>query len=131
MTANQKIDRLHTRTVRYGLTRGETAILRRAQMVLHRWAERECNGEIERGESRPEICHDGRGNRVPDLETPALKRIEKIVTARNARFPDRPALRFYHQRDPRGCAVYLVPADVIPEGKSIAAYYSRGLAICD
>src|SRR5690349_23937330 len=87
--------------------------LRRAQMTLHRWSEQECgDGDnykswaIERDETtnKPFMAiypHQGQSSRYPiaDREAGALRRI-KDVCKRNG-------LHFYHQGDPRGCALYV------------------------
>lgn len=89
--------------------------LRRAQMTLHRWAELECGtdaGHIERegdGEGRPIFHPAGRhvGGRwidpkpyaVPDREAGALRRVAAVCKAAR--------LHWYHQTDPRGCALYV------------------------
>lgn len=91
--------------------------LRLAQLTLHRWAEEMCNGTIQR---REKLDNDGlwyadgepyrwtsgdhiRGprelGRVPDRERGALARVEKVC--REA------GLHWYHQTDPRGCALYV------------------------
>ena len=41
-----------------------------------------------------------------------------------------PSFVAFHQGDPRGCALYLVPQKDIPAGADISSYYSRGFAIC-
>lgn len=94
--------------------------LRRAELTLQRWAEKECGGDtgnasyaIERDETtdKPYMCyypHNAAGNsfygkdrRVPiaDLEKGALKRIAAICSALN--------IHYYHQTDPRGCSLYV------------------------
>lgn len=127
-----------------GFTFDEIETLRRAEMTLHRWAERECNGEVERDESTGKtyaVSRYGYGAtvtryRVADRETGALRRIAEAVTARNQRaeienFPiQRKPLGYYHQTDPRGCALYILRPGDVPEGEDVRAYYSRGLAVC-
>lgn len=91
----------------------EVNILRRAERILHRWAELECgDGDnykswaIERDEEtgKPFMVtypHKGSSHRyrIPDREAGALKRVEAICKARG--------IYFYHQGDPRGCVLYL------------------------
>ncbi len=100
------------------------ATLRRAQMTLHRWAEEICNGTIQRdgadGDGQP-FRHYGNGTagpflttRIPDRERGALARIAKICKASD--------LHFYHQTDPRGCALY-VSAEPLTDQN-----YSRAIA---
>ena len=99
-------------TYRVGMERART--LRRAQMTLHRWAEEMCNGTIQRDwddetedqTGRPVrwTCGDHKsGPRrlgfVPDRERGALARVEQVCKAAG--------LYYYHQTDPRGCALYV------------------------
>jgi hypothetical protein len=58
-----------------------------------------------------------------DMESAALRRIGGI-------FGGKPGLSFYHQGDPRGCALYVLRPGDVPEGKSADAYYSRGIPVC-
>lgn len=134
-----------------GFTYGETETLRRAGMTLHRWAERECNGEVERDEATGKTYYEiespqGKRRRypVPDRETGALKRIAAVIAARNARAANPAAgngglnrppekvgpVSFYHQTDPRGCALYILRPGDVPEGEDAGSYYSRGVAVC-
>jgi hypothetical protein len=92
----------------------DASILRRAERTLHQWAERCCGYDTghasvaygrddESGKPFAEIHpHTGRPSyREPivDRETNALKRVAKICTTYG--------LHFYHQTDPRGCALYV------------------------
>lgn len=104
--------------------------LRRAQITLQRWSEMECGDSgpfsswaIERDDAtglpycavyphnRPSYRR-----RIADKERGALKRIAEVC-ARNG-------LHFYHQGDPRGCALYV---DKEPLSDSA---YNRGVACC-
>lgn len=74
--------------------------------------------------------------RIADLEAGALKRLKAIVGARNSRasvIAELPAMQepidFFHQTDPRGCALYLVKRSDL-NGQPIEQVYSRGLAVC-
>lgn len=87
--------------------------LRRAQLTLQRWAELECGDgndyaswAIERDETTqiPYMArypHSGKPtrHRIPDRERGALKRVESICK--------RYGLNYFHQTDPRGCALYV------------------------
>lgn len=87
--------------------------LRRAELTLRRWAEGECgNGNdyaswsIERDEEtgKPYLCtypHQGKSRRtaIADRERGALKRIAALCQTHG--------LHYYHQTDPRGCALYV------------------------
>ncbi len=104
--------------------------LRRAQLTLHRWAELECGDgndyaswSIERDDETglPYFCrypHSGKmtRSRVPDREKCALKRVASVCAEIGA--------HYYHQTDPRGCALY-VGAEPLTD-----SYYNRGVACC-
>ena len=103
--------------------------LRRAAMTLHRWAEGECGDGyscITRDETTGKPFREVSGmsgrNRmipIPDRETGALKRVAEVC----ARY----GLAFYHQTDPRGCALYVAKADA---GMTDSNYSSVGVAVC-
>ena len=105
--------------------------LRRAELTLHRWSERECGDSndyasfsVERDEAtnKPYLCtyrHDSdkvRRHAIPDLEAGALKRVKAISAELG--------VNFFHQTDPRGCALY-VSQEPINDSN-----YSRGVACC-
>lgn len=102
----------------------EVNTLRRAQMVMHRWSEDECNGDIQRDEGTDipwrYYGYYGSGSsikvRVADREAGALRRVKAICEAHG--------LHFYHQTDPRGCALY-VSNEPLPDHN-----YTRGIACC-
>ena len=113
------------------ITSAAASTLRRAQMTLRRWAELECGtdtGHIERegGEDtgRPIFHPAGRwvGGRyvepkpyaVPDRERGALARVAATCKALG--------LHFYHQTDPRGCALY-----VAAEPLTASDYSTKGI----
>ncbi len=91
----------------------QASVLRRAELVLHRWAEQECGDgndyaswSIERDDvtGKPFRCtypHTGASYRtaIADKEASALKRIAATCKALG--------IYFYHQTDPRGCALYV------------------------
>lgn len=103
-------------------------ILRRAEMTLHRWAELECgdgHAYIERDEKtgKPRIYREGRylspndprqWSAIPDREAGALRRVEAVCKAAG--------LYYYHQTDPRGCALY-----VAAEPLTASDYSSKGI----
>lgn len=60
--------------------------------------------------------------KIADREGGALKRLGKIM----AKYP---ALTAYHQTDPRGAALYVIPRADIPEGADIGSCYNRGVAV--
>lgn len=111
----------------YGLTRSDLDALLLAEKRLSRFAEHECNGVIQRDEMTGipywYSSYDNRRlGKARDMENGALKRIAEILKPTT--------LSFYHQTDPRGCALYLIRQSDIPDGKSIDQYYTRGIAIC-
>jgi hypothetical protein len=119
-------DNLNRRGIAASLAQAET--LRRAEMTLHRWAELECGDgndfaswAIERDEEtgKPFMCrypHAGKSSRSPiaDREAGALRRVAAVCKALNC--------HYYHQTDPRGCALY-VSAEPLTDSD-----YTRGIA---
>jgi hypothetical protein len=93
------------------ITFADAQTLRRAQLTLHRWAELECGDgndyaswAIERDDETgvPYMVtypHRGepRRHRIADRETGALRRVAAVC--------NKYGLHFYHQGDPRGCAL--------------------------
>lgn len=120
--------------MRAGIAHADAVLLRRIAMQLHRWHELECGteyGAVERDEATGKCywynanstaTHIARRTPTRDMETPALKRLGKIM----AKYP---ALSFYVQGDPRGASLYVLRAGDVPEGEAKDAYYSRGLAV--
>lgn len=116
---------------RLGFTIEESLDLFKIERNLHRWHERECNGEIDRDETTGKVygvfeCHR-RGptrTRLPirDLETAALRKLAGIMASK-------PALISYVQTDPRGAALYICEAKDIKPGHSIDECYSNGLCV--
>ncbi len=114
----------------------EANTLRRAEKTLQRWAELECGNSnsygswgIERddnGDGPPFMVHHhyahGVGKdsvtrtRIADREAGALRRVAAICKGHG--------LHYYHQTDPRGCALY-VSNEPLPEFD-----YTRGVACC-
>lgn len=118
-----------------GISHDDAQALRRIEMTLSRWSERECgdaNGyAIERDETTGvpyETFNLGisgkRGRRrIADREAGALKRLKTIMD----RYPE---LVPYHQTDPRGCALYIVKRSDLAGGLPIDSHYTRGVAVC-
>lgn len=121
--------RIFTRT-NISLSFDDANTLRRAQITLHRWAEQECGDgndymswAIERDEStglpyRVVYPHKGetRRYRVADREAGALRRVKAICAAHG--------LHFFHQTDPRGCALYVSNQPLTDSA------YTNGVACC-
>jgi hypothetical protein len=127
MKLRQKISALRSRLINrdINLDFNTIAQLRRDEMALTRWSEAECNGDIERDENtgrpyRVTRFHSGPElrNVCPDRELSSLKRIAKIC--------EQNSIHFYHQTDPRGCALYLST-----EPMESNNYSTKGVAICD
>lgn len=106
----------------YGISRDDIEALRRIEMTLRRWSERECNGEVEvdvdTGKANAVHVSNVPGTDhqrwpIPNREAGALRRLSAIM----ARYPH---LRAYHQTDPRGCALYVYKAD------ALLSFWSRG-----
>lgn len=133
----ENYSRLTDTLARLGFDYAEREALIRIERTLARWGELECgNGNdhaswgIERDEAtgKPFMVtrpHTGKSYRraIPDREAGALKRLAKLMASR-------PHLLAYHQGDPRGCCLYVVPADAVRPGESLDAVYTRGVAIC-
>ena len=109
-----------------GLSFDECETLRRCSMTLHRWAEHECNGAIQRDEEtgKPYVhsTYDGkRLYRCADREAGAIRRASAIVKEHG--------LELYHQGDPRGAALYVIRPGDVKAGEDVSACYSRGIAV--
>jgi hypothetical protein len=136
MSKQKRLIELFGRLQELGFTYNEAVSLRRIEMTLQRWGEKECgdgsNWAIERDETTGKpfnVWHgEGKPSRHPiaDREAGALRRLEGIVINRNTRNENQVA--YYHQSDPRGCALYLIKGEDIT--KPIDQIYYRGLAVC-
>jgi len=110
----------------HGFTEAEFDQLRRISMALHRWAERECNGEVEvdcEGKAYS-VSQGGPWNnwkvtrwQTANREAGALRRLNKIMA-------QHPGWTYYHQGDPRGAALYLVEVDRLIPGIGLDSCYS-------
>lgn len=150
---------LFNRLQNLGFTYEEAVSLRRIEITLQRWGELECgddNGRcIERDETtgKPFMTYErgtsGQRGRyaIADREAGAIKRLCKIVEARNSRaaqlhvanggsLGDKTPgfVTAYHQGDCRGCNLYLLTREQLTghngEQLPIDQYYTRGLAVC-
>lgn len=127
-------ERIRRHGIRISEQQAET--LRRAELTLQRWSEQECGDgndfcswAIERHEitGEPYRCtyyHDGktRKERIPDRERGALERVRKVCRDLG--------LVFYHQTDPRGCALYVATPEMVGDGKLDCVYSSRMIGCC-
>lgn len=125
----QKLNRL-------GFTIEESLELFKIERTLHRWHERDANGEIYRDEKTGKVygvfeCHRRGPTRtrlpIKNMEKLALKKLEAIETA-VARLPH-PKLYFYVQGDPRGVALYICEAKNIKTGCTIDQCYTNGFGV--
>lgn len=149
MTTKREIERqINQRNtlVSLGFTPDEAEHLRRISNTLRRWYELEC------GTDYGCICRDDETDKpywldaftgrrtyaIPDREKGAIKRLDKIITARNERHyvvnTDyygliRNDLAYYLQTDPRGAALYILRPGDVPPGENADAYYSRGVCV--
>ena len=114
----------------HSITQDELDTLLRCSRTLSRWAEAECNGEIQRDEETGKPVRYGgvQSGRLfslgitPDREAAALTRATKIAQAHS--------LTIYHQGDPRGCALYLIRPGDVPAGSTVDSCYTNGIAVC-
>lgn len=139
---NRQIAEFYNRMQRYGIGLEDADALRRIEMTLNRWGATECGDSNEYGSwaiERDELTdkpymvrhhyRHGQGkdtvSRYPiaDREKGALRRLAAIMV----KYPD---LIAYHQTDPRGCGLYVVPRKEIPTGADISSIYTRGVAVC-
>ncbi len=113
-----------------GIARDDAESLRRISMTLNRWFKHEANGNIQRDDTTdvPRWYYEDsrgvhhRGAVVPDREKGAIKRL-KAIMAKYA------PLTYYIQGDCRGASLYIIRPNDVPEGASVDAYYSRGIAV--
>jgi hypothetical protein len=112
-----------------GFTTQEVDSLLRCSRTLSTWAEHECNGVIQRdgeeGDGKPywySLTTHERLVRTSDREAGALRRVKTLC--------DRHGVRFYHQGDPRGCALYIIRKGDVQDGTDVRSCYTNGVAIC-
>lgn len=144
-TKRERTYRFYQSLERLGIDVETADRLRRIEMTLQRWAELECGDsneyaswaiERDEGTGKPfEVRHlyprNGLVNlkaqtiRTPiaDREAGALRRLSKIMES----YPD---LTYYHQTDPRGCALWLIQKERLSDGAPLESVYTRGVAVC-
>lgn len=156
MSTQKRKFELFARLQALGFTYEEAAQLRRIEMTLARWSEAECNGEIEQNEEtgKPErvsrawingTTRERHAWPIADREAGALRRLRVIMGGH-------PKLWFYHQGDPRGCALYVGRKSDLPKMEAseiarlcgenaaktpagrlratLSMHYTRGVAVC-
>lgn len=129
-TQTERYGRLVIELTKHGLDLRDIDTLLRCSRTLTNWNTEECNGTIQRTEIDGQCYrHYGNGTRGPfltvkiaDREAGAVRRIEKICKAHG--------LSYYHQGDPRGCALYIIRPGDVADGQSVECCYNRGVAIC-
>jgi hypothetical protein len=134
MKAAIKTNNLQTRLNRAGIGASfdQAHTLRRAELALQRWAKLECgdsNDYWSRVLVRDEETgkpfmqtqrHDSpkvHNTPIADKEKGALKRIAAVCSALN--------INYFHQTDPRGCALYVAKEPLTDRN------YSHGVACCE
>ena len=137
-TKIERTARFFTQMEMLGFSYSEAQALRRAEMTLQRWFEKECGDSndynswaIERDEQTDKpfmVVHPhsgGKSRRYPvaDREAGARKRVERIMSFH-------PDLWVYVQTDPRGCALYVGRKADLIAGMGLDCQYNRGIAVC-
>jgi hypothetical protein len=149
---NKETHKMLSRLESLGISQEDALSLRRISTVLHNWHTLECGDSsdygswcITRGHKYGQVFdHDDDGKpflehhhyhriglnirdyttytRIPDRETGAKKRLEKIMS----RYPE---LVPYIQTDPRGCSLYVIPKDKLDNRDASCYYSSIGTAV--
>lgn len=120
---------------RLGFNVDEVRALVRHSRALHRFAERQCNGEVEFSDDGSEcfkVVYDRLGNEVfrrpaRNVERIALDAARAICERVNAREGFAP-VTVYYQPDPRGCPLYVVPQGLSREELE-SRYSTLGVAV--
>lgn len=138
--------RLFERLARLGFSFHEADTLRRIEMTLSRWSAQECGDSneygswaIERdgeaGDGKPfMVSHSHRApfttrrEPIADRERGALRRLHAIMASH-------PGVLYYHQSDPRGCALYLIDnreRRITSDAwdRWVECNYTQGVAVC-
>lgn len=122
-----------------GFNANEIDALISIERGLSRWHELECGTgndrvsvSVERDEKTRKpfkrVQFQSRSGWI-DRKTPC-RDMEKSHLSRLARVMEGKAVRAYVQGDPRGCALYILRPNDVPQGADVHAYYSRGIAVC-
>lgn len=119
-TKAEKTHKLYARLAELGFSFDESSSLIRAERTLSRWAEAECNGDIQRDDAGKPWRYYGTEHQhrcqTADRESGALRRVTAICA--------RAGVHYYHQQDPRGCALYVSREPMTDQT------YHRALAVC-
>jgi hypothetical protein len=117
---------------RYGISHEDWITLCDAENTLSRWAERECNGEVQRDEpsdrwplGRPRRMLLDRwesptipGPYISDHAAAAMRRAKSVLVGK-------PDLMIYWQTDPRGAQIYLyLRSECLARGGDISGLYA-------
>jgi hypothetical protein len=84
--------------------------------LMHRFGTRDISLSFEDANALRRAQIKMRAHKIPDREKGALQRIAEICK--------RNGLHFYHQGDPRGCALYIAKEPLSD------VYYHNGVACC-
>ena len=130
MTKKEMVRRYEqeSRLIRNGFSAVEAEQLRRISNTLRSWYEHECNGDIERSEvtDKPMRMYDNGHKRVGypirDRELGADRRLAAIMKKH-------PSFVVYHQTDPRGASLYLLPVDKLGSQNPDNVYNSIGICV--
>lgn len=122
-TKAEKYADVFSRLFREGFSPSEIAQLLRLSKRQNTWNERLCNDtEVDDDGKAWRHTPSGHVYRTPNPEPGIRRQIAEI----QGRHPD---VVLYFQHDPRGCALYAVPRDVLG-GCPVEAVYNRGVAVC-
>jgi len=139
MSTQKRKFELFSRLQALGFTYEEAVKLRRVEMTLQRWAEMECGTgtgqtthSIERDDETGKPFHRVQyptANGYHDSRYPIADREAGALRWLNGLFKGHPELWFYHQSDPRGCALYVGRKSDV-NGSDLDQVYTRGVAVC-
>lgn len=132
--------RMFDQLSRLGIRYNDADTLRRIQLQLHTWDERQCgadNGCVvveDDGKAYWQPSNGGKPYRIPNRGAGAERRLAAII----GKYPD---LAAYHQSDCRGCALYVYQLEALkqyadrfphtqPRYTIDACYSSIGVAVC-
>jgi hypothetical protein len=120
---------------RCGFNVGEVCELVRLSRALHRFSERLANGEVEYSDDGSK-CYKVIRNRLGDeVERRPARNVERIALEAARAICERVSAReggipytVFHQADPRGCPLYVVPVGISREDLE-SRYTSLGVAV--